>query len=949
LPITADLLTEGSETVIVTLGTPSVATDVVTAGAGTVTTTIADTSTTAVVSAFNLTASNNTSTNGIDNVSGTAYNSIVGFIDASAGTASATTSTWSLTDTIAPAASANAAINLTVLNTGATTAISGTVSLAGYATVNVPTFNLKVIDSSAATVNTTSFDVGAMTGLTTVKVASSSTITPTPTSNANDLVSLTSIPAAAQLSVSNNGQYTNVTGTWVSAATAGSADTVTLALEGRNGNITVGTGFETAAVTTTGTGNRDTGLVGSTFKTVTVAGTDFRVDSALDATVTSFSAANASGAINVALNSTATFTAVGGSGTADVITLRAAVTTPTVTGFETVVAGNAVAIDLTNISGNTVLGVEAGIGAGTNAGIVSFTNAAATQNTLAFSGKYNADRTLDLAATYAAGLNSGGTVGYTLKTQTTADTLNVTFDNGGVATSTAGATSTYTVGTVSTPAVLTATNVENINISTADFKAVTLGGINNGTGTGAVTVTATGAANLTLGTLTITAPATSTDTYTFSGNTGTVSATLADTGTLNYTGSNAADTVTTAATVSTKTQTINAGTGDNNITFGQLNNNTAATAATLVVTGGAGVDTFNTSIGATVASIAGATTGSVGVAGVVGATALNTIKLDGSTGTADVLNVTLVTANAAALTLNDFKGVEIINVLGTAVNTITGDVINLGVTAGYAESVTINQLSTVGTNAGVLANFALSTAGILNLANVKFQGAAGIGTSLTTAGASGLKATGSVNNDTITGSTTSSTIIDGGTGVDSLVLGTHASFDTVILSAVITAADRDTITGFVSNTDKVVLGLGNTTVATAAGAAVVTADTTVAGVGGGAYALTGATTANADVILLHTTGAMTATGVNSGDLSAATDGTELLKAMTTAAAADTYTGITTAAASQKVYLVASQGTSTYVYYAVDTSADSLITASEIALVGTFTSTAAMVAADFILA
>ena len=181
-------------------------------------------------------------------------------------------------------------------------------------------------------------------------------------------------------------------------------------------------------------------------------------------------------------------------------------------------------------------------------------------------------------------------------------------------------------------------------------------------------------------------------------------------------------------------------------------------------------------------------------------------------------------------------------------------------------------------------------------------------------------------------------------------------------------ADRDTITNFVSATDKVTLGAALTTAGTAAGAANVVADTTAAGVGvgvgggvggggggggggvgGGAYALTGASTATSDVILLNTTGAVTAVGANSGDLSIATDGTELLKALTTDAAADTYTGITTAGASDSAYLVASQGGTTYVYSASDANGDSLLAASEIQLVGTFRGTAAMVAADFILA
>jgi len=220
--------------------------------------------------------------------------------------------------------------------------------------------------------------------------------------------------------------------------------------------------------------------------------------------------------------------------------------------------------------------------------------------------------------------------------------------------------------------------------------------------------------------------------------------------------------------------------------------------------------------------------------------------------------------------------------------------------------------------------------------------------------------TGGTNADTITAGGGADTItpgagadsITGGNGVDTITMVTDGAVDSINIANVILAANRDVVTGFVTTSDQLVLGLANTTVGTVAGPAVATANTTAAGTGAVALGLTGATTGNCDVILMAN---VTAVGVNSGNLSLTTaaglSGTELLKALTDATAADTYTGITAAAASQKVYIQALQGGVNYIYFASDANADSLIVASEIVLVGTVTTTAggALVQADFAVA
>jgi hypothetical protein len=108
--------------------------------------------------------------------------------------------------------------------------------------------------------------------------------------------------------------------------------------------------------------------------------------------------------------------------------------------------------------------------------------------------------------------------------------------------------------------------------------------------------------------------------------------------------------------------------------------------------------------------------------------------------------------------------------------------------------------------------------------------------------------------------------------------------------------------------------------------------------------LSGASSTAADVIFL-TVGAVAA---NTGDLSASSTGVELLKAMTDATAADTYTGITATTAADKVYFAATQGGVTYLYYASAGTGDTTFAAAEILLVGTFTATT-LVGGDFVIA
>ena len=357
----------------------------------------------------------------------------------------------------------------------------------------------------------------------------------------------------------------------------------------------------------------------------------------------------------------------------------------------------------------------------------------------------------------------------------------------------------------------------------------------------------------------------------------------------------------------------------NSLAAGSTVNMALATSAVILM-GGVGVDNLTGTAGNDTITTAGGSDAVVGGAGndTINVTVGGTVAVTGGTGT-DTIAVSAVAG--LIVNVSDLAGSDVITVGAAATLNATG-ITSWTATGGSSNAGTVTLTSAA-------AGSIVSTASMAGANGATFTGGAGIDT-----------LTGNGNADTFTG----------GAGVDTIAVGAAGTIDTVIITAVTTAADRDVITGFTTTVDKLTIGLANTTAATVAGAAVVTNDTTGAGVGGAAYALTGATTAVTDVILLQSGAALTAAGVNSGDLSlaTATDGTELLKALTTAAAADTYTGITAAAAGNKAYLVAVQAGNTYVYLASDANSDALITASEIVLVGTFTG-AVVTGADYTLA
>lgn len=524
-----------------------------------------------------------------------------------------------------------------------------------------------------------------------------------------------------------------------------------------------GDGFATVNVTTaTGASTLQKLAAGGDFATLAVTGDQaLTITDALANTVTTINAAGNSGAVKLT-SSSVTLTATGGTGTADQLTLSAIPGTATISGFETVVAGAAGTVNLTNITGATTLGVAA------NAGAVLFTNAAATTNTINLSGNYQGGASLSGTAPLA----TGGAITYTPVSlaAVATDTLTVAVDNGGSAN-----TGTYTVGTAGTPAALTAANVETLTLTTADWSAVTLGGISQSVApTVAGSVTVSGASNLTLGAVNITGnTSTNVDTYNFGGVTGTLNATIGATGNASVTGAAGIDTLTTTAiagTAAVKTQTFNLGNGDDSITF--VSDTTALGAANLadklVLNGEAGNDAFRYT------TAAAANTDLVTIAGGVGT---DTLFVSG----AGAFGPTATVSGVEAITFNQ-----------TANSATT-----LAWTGGATDIVTVTAL---GSATETLALSTPTGTGALNTSNWVWQG--------WTAGADLLDITGGDSADNLFGGTTqinSANTLEGGAGNDTITGGTAADL-------IIGGSGDDTLT-VGGGADQVIGGTGSDTIA----------------------------------------------------------------------------------------------------------------------------------------
>jgi hypothetical protein len=295
--------------------------------------------------------------------------------------------------------------------------------------------------------------------------------------------------------------------------------------------------------------------------------------------------------------------------------------------------------------------------------------------------------------------------------------------------------------------------------------------------------------------------------------------------------------------------------------------------------------------------------------------------------------------DTVALATGDYKG--------TTLSFTNIEVIDLGggnSTINATQLAGDNTFEITGSAAGrVLTVIDTSTAAnaAIDMSNVTFDIGA-VATTVLTGGAEANVITGSDSIDVITGLAGNDTInggegadnIDGGTGIDTINGG--AGIDTIEFTDVRLAVDADIVNGFVVGTDIIGLEAGNTIDGTNAGAAAVVEDeaTAAANANNTVYNLDGAlagTTNDVDLVTLDTA---VLTNIANADLSAATDGTELLKALVVAGAGNTASAIDITG-NASVYLLTDDGTDGYLYYANDVDGDGLFQADEIILVGTF--------------
>lgn len=171
-------------------------------------------------------------------------------------------------------------------------------------------------------------------------------------------------------------------------------------------------------------------------------------------------------------------------------------------------------------------------------------------------------------------------------------------------------------------------------------------------------------------------------------------------------------------------------------------------------------------------------------------------------------------------------------------------------------------------------------------------------------------------NNTLTGGSGDDDL-EGGAGQDTIIL-TAGGTDNVVLD-VTAAADRDTITGFTAGIGGDTIDLDDNGTDDVAAADVETFT--------GAQASVTLDTADENVHVFNFEASN-----NSADLSAATDGSELLKAVATEG---TSLSALTVVADATGHIVAYDGGNAYLYYFAEGDTDVGLEADEIVLIGTF--------------
>jgi hypothetical protein len=197
----------------------------------------------------------------------------------------------------------------------------------------------------------------------------------------------------------------------------------------------------------------------------------------------------------------------------------------------------------------------------------------------------------------------------------------------------------------------------------------------------------------------------------------------------------------------------------------------------------------------------------------------------------------------------------------------------------------------------------------------------------------GFVANGLNGNDTIIGSSGGDILIGGG-AIDTITTG--SGVDIVNFTGVTLAGGRDVVTDFTVGTDGIAIMASSTSAGTAVGTTAVVANVSAAATNasGAAFDLAAALTPATNTVDLVTLSASALTNKANANLASSTDGTDLLKALVALGGGNTASGIQVDGIGHTFYLAVDDGTNGYLYLA-NSGADNLVTAGEVALIGTF--------------
>ena len=243
------------------------------------------------------------------------------------------------------------------------TALSANTTVAGFTTTGVENITVAVSDADAATAETLTMNMLNSD-------ASTLTVSGTNTTTASDTVAFTNVAGGTTIALSNAVDL-DVTATFVTDATKGTADAASVSLSGvdmtaaGDAVLTISAGIETLNVNSTGSANEIGDLVfGGTTLNIT-GDNNFTVDAGLDEAVSTINASTFTGKLDLtSVNDTTTPDAL--SGTVDVVDL-------TVTGG----SGNDILVLTANAADNEIL-VNSGAGDDTISIGAVMANASAT-------------------------------------------------------------------------------------------------------------------------------------------------------------------------------------------------------------------------------------------------------------------------------------------------------------------------------------------------------------------------------------------------------------------------------------------------------------------------------------------------------------------------------------------------------------------------------------------